>query len=175
MAWKNHFLKGRDVFSNYNLYGIPFTKVKSLEDLENMRDGFFAADELWLWLDARTSTKQLNKVTSDILLKSRKRGLTYCFTSQNMRQLDTRVRNVLDFTLYPVMKANEALCQGLVFRGGKPNQSSFMKTIRFRPRPVYSMFNSREEVPPLEQTSDKPLCEEYREPHEEIGEDYEVI
>lgn len=95
-------MKGRDIFSNYNLYGIPFTKVKSLEDLENMRDGFFAADELWLWLDARTSTKQINKVTSDILLKSRKRGLTYCFTSQNMKQLDTRVRNVLDFTVYPV-------------------------------------------------------------------------
>lgn len=92
LAWKNYMKKNRRVFSNYELFGIPHTRIKSLGDLENMRDGFVAADELWLWLDARTSSKQMNKVSSDLLLKSRKRGLTLAFTAQHQSQIDARIR-----------------------------------------------------------------------------------
>jgi hypothetical protein len=42
LAWTNWYKKGRKIYSNYNLYGIPFTKVKSMPDLENMQKGFFA-------------------------------------------------------------------------------------------------------------------------------------
>jgi len=70
LAWKNHIQKGRRIFSNYQLYGFPHTRVTDLSGFESMRNGFFAGDELWLWLDARTSSKQMNKVSSDILLKN---------------------------------------------------------------------------------------------------------
>jgi len=295
LAWKNHFIKGRDIFSNYSLYGMPHTRIRSLADLEKMRDGFFAGDELWLWLDSRTSSKQMNKVTSDILLKSRKRGLTYClppdeevltengykaietieigdkvlthkgrykrvtnkferidyqtirfvpseekfsefrvtpehpirvfnlngyewkpanevdmydmlvrpknkeinllssiqqkvteqyrgkvynleveednsyvttgsavhncFTAQNMKQVDTRVRKVIDFTVYPVMTANERMVKALVFHGSSPDSGNFMRALRFKPKPVYKFYNSREEVKPLKQKNDIPFIE----------------
>ena len=159
LAWKNHFRKGRQVFSNYGLNGIPHTRIRSLADLEKMRDGFFAGDELWLWLDSRTSSKQMNKVTSDILLKSRKRGLTYCFTAQNMKQVDTRVRKVIDFTVYPVMTANERIVKALVFHGSSPDTGNFMRALRFRPKPVYKLYDSREEVKPLRQKNDIPFRE----------------
>lgn len=142
LAWKNHIQKGRRIFSNYELYGVPHTRISDLSGFETMRNGFFAGDELWLWLDARTSSKQMNKVSSDILLKSRKRGLTLAFTAQHMSQLDARVRNVIDFTCYPVLKSNERLVQVLVFSGNKPREENLIKTLRFRPRPTYRLYDS---------------------------------
>jgi len=142
LMWKNHFKKGRRIFSNYNLYGIPHTKITSLEDLENAKNGFIGLDEAWVWLDARTSNQQMNQVTSSILLESRKKGLTFCYTAQHITQIDARIRNVTDFTVYPIMKANEKLVQALVFNGSKPREENLMRTLRFHPKPVYKFYDS---------------------------------
>ena len=45
LAWRNWHLKGRRIFSNYNLYGFPFTKVDAIPSIERMQNGFFAGDE----------------------------------------------------------------------------------------------------------------------------------
>lgn len=44
LAWNNWFKKGRRIFSNYDFYGFPYTKVDSIPDLEKMQSGFFAGD-----------------------------------------------------------------------------------------------------------------------------------
>jgi hypothetical protein len=36
LAWNNYYYKKRKVCSNYNLFGIPFTPVHTLEDLKKM-------------------------------------------------------------------------------------------------------------------------------------------
>jgi hypothetical protein len=51
LAWNNWSKRGKRIFSNYNLYGFPFTKINSIPDLDLMKEGFFAGDELWLWVD----------------------------------------------------------------------------------------------------------------------------
>lgn len=109
--------------------------------------------------------------------KSRKRGLTLAFTAQHQSQIDARVRNVVDFTVYPVIKSNERLCQALVFSGNKPREENLIKTLRFRPRPTYRLYDSREEVPPLKQVSDTPFVEVFNEERdlEEEEDEYDVI
>jgi hypothetical protein len=103
-------------------------------------------DEFWLQLDSRASVSKKNKVVSDILLKSRKRGLTYTMTAQILDLLDKRIRKILDFTSYPMLNNNESICKLVIFRGGYLKNSSYMKTIYFRTPFFFDCFNSFEEV-----------------------------
>jgi len=178
LAWINHFQKKRRIYSNYKLYGIPYTYVNSLKDLEMMENGTFVGDELWVWMEARSSQSQINKVTSDILLKSRKRGLTYIFSAQSLSQIDVRVRNVIDFTVYPVLNPKENLGKLLIFNGNRPDEHNLMRILRFRPPKVFKQYNTREEITGLKQKSDKPFVETWnneRDLEEEPNDDFDII
>lgn len=118
-----------------------------------MKVGVFVADEFWLWLD-RFSGATKSKLVSDILLKSRKRGLHYYFTSQTMNQIPPKVRKVIDYVAYPIMNPSETICKLLIFQGSNPSQSSILKTLYFYTRPIYRMYSSIEEVAPLSEGGD---------------------
>jgi len=148
LAWRNH-LRGRKIYANYRLYGIPFVPIKSVEELDAIRDGFCAFDELWIWLDARASGSKKNRIIANILARSRKRGLTIAFTSQTLTQVDRRIREVIDFTAYPVLNANESICTVYVFMG--PKKKILQKVFRFRTYPVFRMYDTEEEVGDLEE------------------------
>jgi len=49
LAWRN-YNKGQTIYANYHL-GFPFKLIDSPEKIEEMREGFFAGDELWNWCD----------------------------------------------------------------------------------------------------------------------------
>lgn len=66
--------------------------------------------------NSRLSSSKKNRLTSNILLKSRKRDLTLMFTSQLLDLLDKRVRKVLDFTAYTILNPAETI--GKCFREG---------------------------------------------------------
>ncbi|MFQ6056428.1 MAG: LAGLIDADG family homing endonuclease, partial [Methanosarcinales archaeon] len=51
LAWNNWYRKQRRIFANLDLFGFPFTKITSIPELDRMQEGFFAGDELWLWVD----------------------------------------------------------------------------------------------------------------------------
>jgi hypothetical protein len=107
-----------------------------------MKDGFVAMDELWLLADARTSRATKNRITSNILAKSRKRGLTISFTAQVLSSIDSRIRQIVDFISYPIMNPNETLVKLLIFRGSKANNGNYMKTLYYKTPLVYQMYDS---------------------------------
>ncbi len=148
LAYINH-LKGRKIFANYRLYGIPFVPVKSLEELDAIRKGFCAFDELWIWLDARASGTKKNRIVSNILARSRKRGLTIAFTTQTLRQVDRRIREVIDFVAYPILNRNNTICTVLVFMGQK--MKILQHKFRFLTAPIFRMYDTEEEVGDLEE------------------------
>jgi len=156
LTWKNWFYRKKKVFSNYHLYKIPYFFVNSVQDIDLMRDGWFAADEFWLWVDALESRTKKNRIVTNILLKSRKRDLTYCYTSQTPDQINKRVRKVQDFVAYPIMNAAETLCRVNIFRGTRMTAGTYMKTIYFKTYLFMQMYDHREEVQPLlEEDSEK--------------------
>jgi hypothetical protein len=163
--WK----KGRKIFSNYLLYGFPFTLVRTIPNLDRMKEGFFCGDELWNWLETAPvdkdgkDMKMKANFIPNILLKSRKRSLTLAYTAQTIEQVKSRIRKVNDFTAYPMLNANEDICKVIIFRGGKPSMTNVMKgsDIYFYTEPVMSMYDTYEEVPPI--------CGEDTEPYEELN------
>jgi hypothetical protein len=172
LAWNNYYYKKRSICANYNLYGIPFTPVLTLDDLKKMipmetasveqllaqKEIFFSADELWRWIDSRCAvmglssqkTKRIeNKVVTDILAASRKAFVTIAYTTQTYDQVDKRIKNITDFVFYPVIIGDDTLCRVSVFKGSRPTISSLLPDIRFFCEPVFAMYNTYEIVKPL--------------------------
>jgi hypothetical protein len=156
LTWKNWFYRKKPVYANYHLYKIPYTMVDSVEKLDLMKEGFFAADEFWLWVDALNTKEKKNRVVTNILLKSRKRGLTYCYTAQTLEQLNRRVRKVQDFTAYPILNTSESVCKCVVFRTGFPNSGTYMKTFYFKSDLFMSLYDHTEEVEPIKEIDENP-------------------
>lgn len=156
LAWHNWMNKKRAVYANYNLYGIPFVKVNTLPNLDTMSSGFFAADELWVWLDSWTRKDEKKRMTSSILLKSRKRDLTIAYTTQSMMQVTPRIRNITDFIAMPVMSADESACKIIIMQGGSARPTPInTPPLYFNTKFFYAMYNTREEIEAL---SDEKGC-----------------
>lgn len=154
LGWSNWFKKQRQVFSNIDLFGFPFTRVESIPDLDKMKDGVFLGDELWLWVDSWSGRDTKQKLTSSILLKSRRRGITIIYTSQSMSQVNLRIRNITDFVAYPLMSTDNSYCRLEIFRGPNPSISTRINPpIYFNVEPVYAIFNTFEEVKPIENSN----------------------
>lgn len=120
--------------------------MDSLSVLDSIRNGTFGGDEYWLHLDSRTSVSKKNQIVSNILLRSRKRSLTYIMTAQILDLIDKRIRKVMDFSAYPMLNNNESICKLVIFRGGYLKNSSYMKTIYFRTPFFFDCFNTEEEI-----------------------------
>lgn len=154
LAFKNWYTRRRVVFSNLHLYQIPYQFIQGIDQLNLCREGFVAVDELWSICDARMSTSTKNKITADILLRSRKRELIYCVTSQLLELLDRRVRKVLDFTAYPILNRNETVCKINIFRTGFPKPGTYLNTMYFWTDEIFRMFDTNEEIDMVEEANE---------------------
>jgi hypothetical protein len=188
LGWSNYYYKGREICSNYTLYGIPFTPIRTLEDLKRMipaetpdlkkllvqKETVALMDEAWRSLDSRCSMLQVkesekkqikNKIVTDILSASRKAFVTVIYTSQTISQVDRRIREVTDFVVYPIMRGNY-MCTLNFFVGPNPRASALDKQVRFYVEPIFAMYNTYERVYPLEEgyTSEKVYFPIYKNP-----------
>lgn len=121
-----------------------------------MHEGFFVGDELWVWISAWAGHSKEKEVISTILLKSRKRGITIAFTSQSIGQINSRIRAVTDFISYPLMSTDNSYTRLEVFRGPKPTIGSRIgPPIYFNTEPIYAIYNTYEEIKPIEGSIDQ--------------------
>lgn len=144
--------EGRDVYSNYKLE-FDFIPVDNIEDIEAMSQGVFGGDELWSWLDSRTSKNGKNRAIASILLKSRKRGIDIYYTTQTFMQMDKRVRSITDFIVTPQMNRLKTVCTAYWYN---KNDVSFsnnpipISRTRFLTKPIFPLYDTNEEVKILE-------------------------
>lgn len=101
--------QGKTLYSNYKL-GFPHYTIDHPDQLEDIRNGFAALDELWLWMDSRASGDQKNMFRAKVLAKSRKRKIEIGYTAQNLMQIDKRIRNVTDTVYAPYLPHNPEKC-----------------------------------------------------------------
>lgn len=107
---------GRKIITNYDVF-FPHTKI-NMEDLENMAkeqpelpNVSMGLDELWIWLDARSSMS--NTPMTYLFLQSSKGqqgGTNIYLTAQDDRQLDIRLRDNQHFL---------TICSRKLIIGGK--------------------------------------------------------
>jgi hypothetical protein len=80
---KNWFFRRQPVYANLDLYRVPYYKIDRISQMDSMKDGFVAFDEMWTVLNSRASLSQKNKIVNGIILRSRKRNLNYTQTVRN--------------------------------------------------------------------------------------------
>lgn len=145
LAWRN-FRKGIKIYSNYHLKGIKYKAVKSTKDVLSMKDGFFAGDELWSWLDSRASMSKKNQIVGNFLLTSRKKGVNFAFTAQSFGQVDIRIRKVCDFLALPQLNVDETICRLMIF--SYPSLQ-LIRVYKFRTAPIFDLYDTNEIIDAL--------------------------
>jgi hypothetical protein len=157
LCWNAWFHKRLNIYSNLHLFKVPYAFIDGIDKLNDIRNGYVGFDEMWSFVDSRMSRTKANRLVSNILLRSRKRDLTYVATSQMLEQIDRRIRKVLDFTARPVMNVNETVCKLLIFRSGFPSAHNYMKTIYFLTDMAFQLFDTKEEISEMEEESKEPM------------------
>jgi hypothetical protein len=74
--------------------------IKTPYDFLGLYEGRFIADELWSMADNRRAMSALNKLTTILLLRSRKKKFSFCYTQQYF-QIDPRVAFITDIWVKP--------------------------------------------------------------------------
>lgn len=102
---------------------------------------------MWIWIQTVGGERIKKKIIMDILRRSRKRKLTYAYTSQTLDQINPIIRKINDFVAYPILNPNNTVCKLLIFAG--PKGKTLLKTHYFYTAPIFKMFDTNEEVEDL--------------------------
>jgi hypothetical protein len=169
LGWNNFFIRRKKIYSNYDLYGIPFTKITTIGSLEALmplenenvlskQEVVFLGDELWRWISSRTigkGAKAMKDLIDRILLGSRKAFVTVIYTTQNLAQVDPWVRRTTDLFIYPILYNGILNIYFLSNPVSNPTLEQLYKYSTDRPlrvlaEPFYAMFDTYQRVPPLQ-------------------------
>lgn len=93
------YQKGRGIYANYALK-FPYTPLDMediVENMENLQDVAIAIDEAQIYFDCRMSASKQNRLFSYLMLQSRKRNVDILMTSQQLWNVDVRIRRNLDY------------------------------------------------------------------------------
>jgi len=145
LAYRN-LMKGLKIYANYHLK-FPHEYVSTVKQLDKMKNGFFAGDELWSWLDSRVSTSKRNRAINKILLSSRKRGIHFAYTTQSFNQTDIRIRKITDFIAIPYLNADNSWCRLVIYNNPTLD---VLRAFKFRTAKYFNFYDTSEEVTMLE-------------------------
>jgi hypothetical protein len=88
-------LRGKRVYANYALrFAWRFDAWAQLFSLEQ---GIVCLDEAQVVADSREFKREDVKALTQWILQTRKIGLDFYFTTQHIGQVDTRIRNIVDY------------------------------------------------------------------------------
>ena len=94
--------EGRKVYSNYDLYNIPYEKVneKVLTNLpEELNNGVILLDEAHMIADAYEHLSKNSRAMTTLSTQLRKRNLDLWITTQRFNFLPRRIRQLTDFII----------------------------------------------------------------------------
>jgi intein/homing endonuclease len=78
---------------------MPYVYIDSVPKMALPRSGHCMYDEMWSVIDSRASASNRNKIVADILLRSRKRDLTYCLLPNEDIMTDVGVKKISDIKI----------------------------------------------------------------------------
>lgn len=91
------------IATNYKLNKIDFRYVSThdLFDIKSqLKDTILGIDEFHIFLDSRAFMKPSNQQLTHFILQTRHLGVNLYFTTQDISQVDIRLRKQLDFLAY---------------------------------------------------------------------------
>lgn len=134
----------KDIATNYNLHGIKyrFIDAKELFDLKkSLQDTILGIDEMHIFLDCRDASR--NKQMTHFILQTRHLGVHLYFTTQDISQVDIRLRRMLDILVYCTQTHIENFFKVKII-DYRDTLSITANTFIFDGSPYYDMYDTRE-------------------------------
>jgi len=183
MTYSKNYNNFGEFYKNYIL--LPISEISSFQydgmvyNLNIEEDETFltfnatvhncALDEIWRIINARTPMAKRNQIVYDILGRSRKRNITFCFTSQLKRSMDKMVVDVLDFISKPSLSPDNEICTLHIFAGSKATMGTLVNVPRFITAPFMKLFWTGEEIDMTYEEESEPVLAFQVEFNEEHG------
>jgi len=125
-------------YSNQKVKG-----VRELNNVSNQFEGQMLLDEVWAWADSRKSNQ--NDAITQLVIYSRKRGWIVIYTTQSLHQVDKRLRENTDIVIRcsHTSHPEQDVARLQLF---DMNELKHIRTITYNPEPIYSMYDTKEEV-----------------------------
>lgn len=154
------YQEGQSIYSNYTLE-FPYHPLHMedfIEDMMELENLTMAVDEAQLYFDCRMSSSKRNRLFSYMMLQSRKRHVDIVLTSQQLANLDIRIRRNLDY-LYECVpmvsngsgkyrKATVEEIEARVIEKVYIRETNYaqetVKAFLFDPSPYFALYNSDE-------------------------------
>ena len=89
---------GKPIYANYPIKSDRYIPVTP-ELLFEIDTGIIVLDEVYTWLESRTSGKPSSIYLSHILFQSRKRDMDFLITDQLLKTVDVRFRDMRDYDI----------------------------------------------------------------------------
>jgi len=170
------------VYSNYEIKipnYIPLTPEMLYDINKDEQRGtkcIVNLDEVYAWLESRSSGKPINIYMSYILFQSRKRGIEFRLSEQLLSSLETRFRQMINYEIYCEAFGNEddpdffkyTIREMKYYKSKKP---LIYIITREQAKLIYPLYNSWEKVDPI----DKELMYKISEDKEPIMEEIDII
>lgn len=165
LMMRQYAIKGRHLYANFHLhddaiirfltvnYGIEefdYTYIENAAAMENIKNGVFGGDEIWSWMDSRTSGKVGNRTKATQLIKFRKRVVDMYYSCQLIHTMDKRIRQITEFEAEPILVKQGKICVLNMYILNTENQKREKKidTFKFYTAPFYDMYDTEEEIVP---------------------------
>lgn len=109
LVWlaRGHHAEGKKIYANFKVTFADIIAPAELLMMQDLENCTILIDELWTIIDSRQSTSGENQFLNDIILSSRKRGVTIMGTSQMPHMVDKRFRDIADFRVLCERKGKE--------------------------------------------------------------------
>ena len=154
------YRQGRTVYANYHLQ-FPYTPLNMeeiVDDMENLQNVAIAIDEAQIYFDCRMSASKQNRLFSYLMLQSRKRNVDINMTSQQLFNVDVRIRRNLDYLCECVAMVEvspgryrratveeiEARVIDKIFIRETNYAQEGVRSFLFEPKPYFALYDSDE-------------------------------
>ena len=119
-AFKN---KDYNIYANYNLkikdhyidLSDPENFINVFKKINNKEKNLMVLDELYIFMDSRTSASIRNRIYDMIVLQSRKLNLNIIHTEQDPKAVDLRLRLITNYYFYPEFNKKDDILYVTVF------------------------------------------------------------
>lgn len=157
-AIENTF-QGKNVNANITINSpCKNNPVKKLDvgeflDLNENLECLTILDELYVWLDSRTSGRKLNRAIAKVILQSRKRGIDIIATEQLRSSIDKRFAYISHMQVFCIGLGKDRYYHFLFMQGMRnlPKKISF----DFAVKHVFPYYNTKEIVDIQEKEPEK--------------------
>jgi len=134
------------IYSNFYIYDAE--RFNTVEELLNINNSIIVYDEIHSDINSRIWWKNTDII--NFFLQLRKRNNFLIFTTQNIKQVDVRLRNITTFLFYCLKRNNKIRVYIFDFQNNVLKNNYYLDLKELKENKFFDLYNTFEVVKPIE-------------------------